>query len=1217
MSSVRASFVGKEQDEFVNSAKSIGFERIDETKEMIFDGNYSVNTKASPKEEMVKRERRQKLIADAKRERKEEMAAAAATAQNSNAPKGGGAAPPSPVPTVVDEVLGIIFQSMDKDKNGTIEKRELFKALLNSSENHIANAVKNFPMLAPLLKPKHFEETFLAMDASHDHKITLAHFKDFATSILQPHAKLYVHLVRGKGLRKADGVFGKSDPYVKVFLRTKAAGEKEIGSSRVCRKTLDPTYNQVFCAQFDLSGISWDDMGVRLEVYDEDRKGTDDFLGQVDFHGTSLHDVLGKSQAEDFKLGPRERGKGEKKDKKPTGTLQLRCSLGELTPFKVELPGSGAASTLAPQAASAAGGGAATSTASEVLALQTTIKRLTKQLARVKKEKNLAADLLDRRATEHEDELKKEELRLKELEKKYLVAAEVDKKKIHGLIESNYELSERVQELDDKLKETTELALALHENGATLDMSNDEEDEDGGGIGDSDFPLSESEAGSPLSASEKKLGNSGGSDEPFSFKPLKFDGVKLSTSPLSEKDEEASKNAKKTAIFDSFDFDFENDDNFKSMALTDLMDLDHGPRQVFGVASKDGFIPGVFWNGLCARYNGKCGFVDFPSIVRMEIVKGSKLGMEIIKHTSMGRAVPGTILADIAMSSINQRTNGNIVLYGFPNTIGEHMALKQALKAEHGGRDEPFQTVYVDLNKRPQDISIFSHDEAKHVAIAPLTSLKEELEKNGSLLSYTLSTNELQDDKQTALKRLQNFFYECLKGDRSIPPSPAISEVGTPATTMRGSVALTPEVEDEVGYPSTPNTPAMFSTPPHDFASSTPYSSAPSNFSGPNTPMQLGGQQKARNMVRFQNHAASLPPPSQHQQHHGYASNHHQQQLLAPLAHKSPKTYGQQHMNPAPSSRKGGDWGNNSGFSQKRMPLINAKKSASPKPPMAQQKAPEASPAAKKPLKSSLEERAIELIRWLKHEPDLPRKKQLEKKPLLVSWKRYYSNGYVMGKIIEFHHKKAEISAVKMLKLLEDGSSSDIKLDNWELLIKYFKRRHCKFPVTKKEATQIREMKSVDVLINVLTRLYYYVYTMKTVVTPKLNEAIIGENPLPTLMAAVNAQAEKTQQLPQWKLQQQRQQQANNEQYHQPQGNVGQYQQASPGGHYGQQQYHHPQQQQQYHHPQQQQPVGHQNAYPEQVGQMGNHHKNSPMGQYQSPSYQNGYQNNNQQYGHR
>ena len=79
MSSVRASFVGKEQDEFVNSAKSIGFERIDETKEMIFDGNYSVNTKASPKEEMVKRERRQKLIADAKRERKEEMAAAAAT----------------------------------------------------------------------------------------------------------------------------------------------------------------------------------------------------------------------------------------------------------------------------------------------------------------------------------------------------------------------------------------------------------------------------------------------------------------------------------------------------------------------------------------------------------------------------------------------------------------------------------------------------------------------------------------------------------------------------------------------------------------------------------------------------------------------------------------------------------------------------------------------------------------------------------------------------------------------------------------------------------------------------------------------------------------------------------------------------------------------------------------------------------------------------------
>ena len=38
-------------------------------------------------------------------------------------------------------------------------------------------------------------------------------------------------------------------------------------------------------------------------------------------------------------------------------------------------------------------------------------------------------------------------------------------------------------------------------------------------------------------------------------------------------------------------------------------------------------------------------------------------------------------------------------------------------------------------------------------------------------------------------------------------------------------------------------------------------------------------------------------------------------------------------------------------------------------------------------LKSTPEERAIELIKWLKTEKKLPRKKQLERKPLLVQCK--------------------------------------------------------------------------------------------------------------------------------------------------------------------------------------------------------------------------------------
>ena len=42
----------------------------------------------------------------------------------------------------------------------------------------------------------------------------------------------------------------------------------------------------------------------------------------------------------------------------------------------------------------------------EVIALKSTIDRLTKQLKKIKREKNLAADLLDRRADDHEKEIK-------------------------------------------------------------------------------------------------------------------------------------------------------------------------------------------------------------------------------------------------------------------------------------------------------------------------------------------------------------------------------------------------------------------------------------------------------------------------------------------------------------------------------------------------------------------------------------------------------------------------------------------------------------------------------------------------------------------------------------------------------------------------------------------------------------------------------------------
>ena len=54
-------------------------------------------------------------------------------------------------------------------------------------------------------------------------------------------------------------------------------------------------------------------------------------------------------------------------------------------------------------------------------------------------------------------------------------------------------------------------------------------------------------------------------------------------------------------------------------------------------------------------------------------------------------------------------------------------------------------------------------------------------------------------------------------------------------------------------------------------------------------------------------------------------------------------------------------------------------------------------------------------------------------------------NGYVIGKILETHHIQAGFSFVKALKILDDGSSRDIRLDNWDIIEKYCKRRKVHF----------------------------------------------------------------------------------------------------------------------------------------------------------------------------
>ena len=117
----------------------------------------------------------------------------------------------------------------------------------------------------------------------------------------------------------------------------------------------------------------------------------------------------------------------------------------------------------------------------EVIALKSTIDRLTKQLKKIKREKNLAADLLDRRADDHEKEMKlqreKHQAVLQEHQKamtaqeaKYLQVAKIHEremreceKRCEELSASNLEMAERLKEMEEEMVAAKEVIDILQQ----------------------------------------------------------------------------------------------------------------------------------------------------------------------------------------------------------------------------------------------------------------------------------------------------------------------------------------------------------------------------------------------------------------------------------------------------------------------------------------------------------------------------------------------------------------------------------------------------------------------------------------------------------------------------------------------------------------------------------------------------------------------------------
>ena len=100
---------------------------------------------------------------------------------------------------------------------------------------------------------------------------------------------LTLSIEKAEGLRNADGVFGKSDPFVEVRFNGKL-----IAATPVIDNTLAPVWNFTVDVNIDPSelsgkdgvgGGSWRSSELWFDVFDHDDDSSPDFLGRRIFAG--------------------------------------------------------------------------------------------------------------------------------------------------------------------------------------------------------------------------------------------------------------------------------------------------------------------------------------------------------------------------------------------------------------------------------------------------------------------------------------------------------------------------------------------------------------------------------------------------------------------------------------------------------------------------------------------------------------------------------------------------------------------------------------------------------------------------------------------------------------------------------------------------------------------------------------------------------------------
>ena len=128
--------------------------------------------------------------------------------------------------------------------------------------------------------------------------------------------KVNLFIQKASNVKRADGIFGLSDPFVEVYFNDEC-----IGRSQVIKKTLDPVWDEVVDVWIPQK-VEGEDFNLTFTILDYNFAGKSDFLGKVSFHSREeFETVYNRDEVLTLPLQARD----DENDKKISGTFSFNA----------------------------------------------------------------------------------------------------------------------------------------------------------------------------------------------------------------------------------------------------------------------------------------------------------------------------------------------------------------------------------------------------------------------------------------------------------------------------------------------------------------------------------------------------------------------------------------------------------------------------------------------------------------------------------------------------------------------------------------------------------------------------------------------------------------------------------------------------------------------------------------------------------------------------